>query len=311
MKSCRAMVRAAVARPRIVGVSLRSAEDDQQNEHHADNLNRQLENAAQRLSLPAIERRMGHQLPHQRVAEHHADQDEEDQREGAKNQMQHDAVLQEHLRGPFAVDRRELLLGLNAIVVDAEDLALGASIFQSRASLELVCRTVCRTWPLGIGLGFERIVRGGQGGDILLRFLLRLLDRAVPIALTEPGADAACKRAVLPCRHDSRPGPFPAARLSYCFIGCFVRGQFVLDLRAVIAGGTLEIVLRIGEFVGVEAELGLGDFEVVSSRPGRRGFRGTGGRLQCSSDALHLRLILHDELLELLRSFARAPGHRR
>ena len=41
--------------------------------------------------------------------------------------MQDDAVLQKHLGGPLAVDGCELLLGLNAVVVDAENLAFRAS----------------------------------------------------------------------------------------------------------------------------------------------------------------------------------------
>ena len=52
-----------------------------------------------------------------------------DQRERLKNQMQHDAVLQQHLGRPFAVDRGELLLGLDAVVIDAENLAFRASVF--------------------------------------------------------------------------------------------------------------------------------------------------------------------------------------
>src|SRR5208282_6523050 len=54
----------------------RRAKDDEQNEHYTDYLIGQDEDAAQGLSLPAIERWARHQLPHQRIANDHADQDE-------------------------------------------------------------------------------------------------------------------------------------------------------------------------------------------------------------------------------------------
>ena len=89
----------------------------------AKHLNAQFQNVRSVCICLPVERRIGHQTPHQRIAEHHADEDESDQRQRLQNQMQHDAVLQEHLSGPLAVNCGKLLLGLNAVVIDAEELA--------------------------------------------------------------------------------------------------------------------------------------------------------------------------------------------
>jgi hypothetical protein len=42
----------------------------------------------------------------------------------SEQQVQDYAMLQKHLSGPFSVNRGELLLGLDSVVVDAEQLAL-------------------------------------------------------------------------------------------------------------------------------------------------------------------------------------------
>ena len=92
-----------------------------------------------------------------------------------------------------------------------------------------------------LGLGFKIVVLGGQGGGVMLRLLLCLLDRLVSIELVEPGSDPACQRSVL-LRGDHRD----LASLLRGFVifahRSFVRGQFILNLRAVIAGGALEIL---------------------------------------------------------------------
>ena len=41
--------------------------------------------------------------------------------------MQYSAMLQKHLRGPLTVNGGELLLSLDAVVVDAKQLVLGGS----------------------------------------------------------------------------------------------------------------------------------------------------------------------------------------
>ena len=56
--------------------------------------------------------------------------------------MQHDSMLQKYLSGPLAIDARELLLTLGAVVADAEKLAERAPPFQAGE-------------PPGLGLGPE------------------------------------------------------------------------------------------------------------------------------------------------------------
>jgi hypothetical protein len=47
-----------------------------------------------------------------------------------QQQVKNDAMLQNHLSGPFAINGGELLLGLDAVIVDAEKLALRGSAHQ-------------------------------------------------------------------------------------------------------------------------------------------------------------------------------------
>ncbi len=58
-------------------------------------------------------------------------QDKRHRRQRAQPQMGHNAVLQLHLVAPLAVDSCELLLGLDAVVVEAEELALFPPEFQA------------------------------------------------------------------------------------------------------------------------------------------------------------------------------------
>src|ERR1035437_451919 len=102
----------------------RPSEDDKQNEQTANCLYNQLQDGAEGLRLPPVERWIGHQPPHKRIAEHDADEDKGDQRQRLQNQMPQGAVLQKHLGRPLAVDGGKLLLGLNAVITDGEKLAL-------------------------------------------------------------------------------------------------------------------------------------------------------------------------------------------
>lgn len=111
--------------------------------------------------------------------------------------MQHDGVLYEYLACPLAVNDGELLIGLNAIVVDAQNLTFGASVLKAG---KLRCVVACafrRGNSRGIGLALQSIVLCCESRRVLLGFLLGLLDRLVPIELTEPGPYSSGQRTVL------------------------------------------------------------------------------------------------------------------
>ena len=55
---------------------------------------------------------MGHDAAHERIGEQHGDGDEGDDEEGLQDEMEENAMLQEHLRRPTGVDGGELLFGL-------------------------------------------------------------------------------------------------------------------------------------------------------------------------------------------------------
>src|ERR1035438_10548021 len=101
--------------------------------------------------------------------------------------MQHDGVLYEYLVCPLAVNGGELLIGLNAIVVDTQNLAFGASVLKAGELRCVVARAVGRGSSSGIGLALQSIVLRSESRRVLLGFLLSLLDRLVSIELTEPG----------------------------------------------------------------------------------------------------------------------------
>src|ERR1700685_2055849 len=101
-----------------------------------------------------------------------ANQDKRYRRQGAQTQVGHDAMLQLHLVSPLAVDSRQLLLGLDAVVVEAEELALFPSKLQTGK--------LCRVGPggigsssirAGIGLRFESVVLRSQIGCVHVRLL--------------------------------------------------------------------------------------------------------------------------------------------
>ena len=93
MKSCNAIVSAAVARPRIVGVSFGDTKNNYQDHHNSDDLDPKLQNAAHCLRTPPVKRWFLHQSAHEAIAKNHADADEGDQRNRLQDQVQHDAML--------------------------------------------------------------------------------------------------------------------------------------------------------------------------------------------------------------------------
>ena len=178
MKSCSAMVSAAVARPRIVGVSLRSTKDDQQDEDDAETW---IESS--RMLRSVCERRRSsagcHQSAHQRIAQHHADADECNEGERLQNQMKHDAVLQQHLGSPLAVDRGQLLLGLDAVV---EMLSIWRSALRSLMPASFVVKIVgVGRRRSRIGLASSALCWAVSVAMSVLRLLQRLLDQLVAV----------------------------------------------------------------------------------------------------------------------------------
>ena len=102
----------------------------------------------------------------------------------------------------------------------------------------------------------------GQAGRIGLRLLPGLLDQFMPAALTAPRLDAAGKRAILPGRENRQLAV--AARLGIRLAnGCLVRGKLLLDLCALIARCSRQVLLGILQLILIEVQLCLGDFQVV------------------------------------------------
>src|ERR1035438_5979444 len=105
----------------------------------------------------------------ERVEEDHADQNAGDQCGRLQQQMQYDSMLQKYLRGPLAVNARELLLTLGAVVADAEKLAERAPPFQAGEPSGLVQA------GSGRGGGFDLVcevrVLGGESDDVSLPIL--------------------------------------------------------------------------------------------------------------------------------------------
>ena len=211
--------------------------------------------------------------------------------------MDDDAMLQEHLAGPFAIHAGKLLLGLNAVVEDAEKLMLFALVFDVSQAGCAGRRAAYGGWAGGIGPGLKRVVFSGQIGDLLLCLLNRLLDQQVTVVLREPISYARGERAML---FGGEHGGL-ALRSAVVFPhGGFMRGQFTLKLCAVVAGGARKIELRIGKLVGIQAELAFGNLKIVSadSRLCRIFWR-DGLRAGLGRQADDQVLVVFDSLLQL------------
>ncbi len=198
-----------------------------------------------------------------------ANQNERNRRQRPQGHMGHDAMLQQHLVCPLAVNACELLLGLDAVIVDAEKLALFPSLLQAGelgcfgASLLPAAMTGGRGSRAGVGLRFEGIVLQGQTGCVRLRLLHGLLDQLITAALAAPRLHAAGKRAILPGRENSHLAV--AARLGIRLAhGRLVRRKLLLDPGAHVARCSGQIVLGIVQLILIKVELCLGNFQVVS-----------------------------------------------
>ncbi len=132
----------------------------------------------------------------------------------------------------------------------------------------------------------------GERGDVGVGFVLGLLDESHAAALIEPGGDAAGECAVALCRDD---GDLAAAGLGVVLLhGGLARGEFLLDLSAIVATDAGELFVGIVEFVVVELELGLGDVEIVGVGDGAVGLLEGGG------EGVDVGLVIFDDVLELL-----------
>ena len=101
------------------------------------------------LHAAPVKPRAVHEMAHQSIEENDAKEDESNQRKGLQQQVQYDAMLQQHLSGPFAVNGGELLLSLDTVIVDAEKLALGAPGLQAGEFRVSVWRGFeMRSWAL-------------------------------------------------------------------------------------------------------------------------------------------------------------------
>src|ERR1700677_3262777 len=100
--------------------------------------------------------------------------------------MLHDAVLQKYLCRPFAVIGGKLLFGLNAVIVDAQNLAFRASVFYFCKPVGAGGCAAASRGPIRTDLGLQRVVLSGQALPIALRLALCLLNQFVSVALCKP-----------------------------------------------------------------------------------------------------------------------------
>jgi hypothetical protein len=158
--------------------------------------------------------------------------------------MLYDSMLQKYLRGPVAVNARELVLTLDAIVADAENLAERAPPLQAGEPGGLV------QVRSGRGGGFELVgevrMLGGESDNVRLSLPQGLLDQLVAGALIEPRVHPAGEGGV----------PFGGNYGDWTILGRFgvvvlhfdfTRGKLGLNPGGLIAAGASEILLRVGQ----------------------------------------------------------------
>ena len=124
-----------------------------------------------------------------------------------------------------------------------------------------------------------------------------LLDQVVAGALIEPRVHPAGEGALPLCGNGGDwtiLGRFGVVVLHFDFM----RGKLRLNPGGLIAAGASEILLRVGQQIGVECKLRLGNFQIVSCRFGRGGL--LVGSPICQTP--HLGLIVVDDLLQLFRT---------
>jgi hypothetical protein len=215
-------------------------------------------------------------------------------------QVGYDAMLQPNLVLPLAVDARELLLGLDTIIVDAEQLALFPSLLQAGKLGCIGFRLIggCSV-RAGVGLGFQPIVLRHQACRVRFRLLHGLLNQLRAAALVVPCFQPAGERAVLP---RGKHGQLAVACLLSIVLahGRLVGRKLLLNPGAQVARCPGQIMLRIAQVVLIQVQLRLGDFQIVIAAA-------VSGRRQ----SVYLGLILLDRLLQLcdlLRKFQGLSG---
>ena len=123
------------------------------------------------------------------------------------------------------------------------------------------------------------------------------------VALIDPGGDAAVEGSAARGGDD---GDLAAAGLGVILLhGCFVRGELVLDLAALVAADAGKLFVGVVELVGAELELGFGYVKVVGVGNGAVGLFQGGG------EGVDVGLIFLDHGLELARLFAGPRARRR
>src|SRR5271170_4094888 len=207
-------------------------------------------------------------------------------------------MLQKHLIGPLPIDVSELLLCLNLVVIDAQKLALFASMFYFGQLGRSVLRGTGNS-ETPIGLRFKSVVLSHKAGSVRSGLLDGLLNQLIAAALREPSPDSSSQCAVSPRRENRNLTLIPELRFVFV-CGRLVRRKLLLNFGALVAGRSSEILLRILEFVLVERKLRLGNFQIVGARSllvaiHLRCRRTVGRRCQ----VLHSSLIFFHNLLKL------------
>ena len=203
-------------------------------------------------------------------------------------------MLQQDLCGPTGVDSCKLLVGLDAVVVDGEELTL-FSLLGDVGESALVSGCLIGWRGGGVGFGFESVMLCGESCDIRLSLLLGHLSELVASVLLEPCTDKASESSILLCRDYSDFALLVSLGIVFCH-GCFVSGELLLDAGTFVARGASKILLGVVELVLVEAELLFGDLQIAGTWIGSGWI---GGRGSIWGQVLNLGLIVFDELLQL------------
>ena len=101
----------------------------------------------------------------------------------------------------------------------------------------------------------------GETADVVLRLRDCLLDQGLPGSLPVPGSEPAGQRSIVRDRKNCDL-TVPAGLAVILSHRGFTRGEFTLDLSALITGCAGKVLLRVVQFIGVELQLGLGDIKI-------------------------------------------------
>ena len=136
--------------------------------------------------------------------------------------------------------------------------------FDARSAESLPCAAV-----LALALPSRACVLSGKCCDVGLRQLHGLLNQRKTVKLALPCHDPACHCAV-PLGGKNRYLA-TAARLAVVLAHQrFMRGEFRLNLGAVIARSAIKLLLCIFQLVRVQPQLGLGNLQLVTLVVGGR-----------------------------------------